>query len=190
LNIGLLDGTILAYDMNGAALTSEHGYPLRVIVPDIYGMMNAKWLTEIELVDNVYEGYWQRKGWTNRAEYNTHSFIVIPGNAPVRKRFRNLEPSNKTLNGRVPVAGIAFAGDRGILKVEVSTDGGNSWKDARIKDPLSQYTWVLWATELDLIDKGNYKVMVRATDKTGKVQTAELQNPFPNGATAYHIIDT
>ena len=190
LEIGLLDGTILAYDMNGAALTSEHGYPVRAIVPGIYGMMNAKWLTEIELVDNVYEGYWQRKGWTNRAKYNTHSFIVIPDSALVRKRFTNLESSNKTLNGRVPVGGIAFAGDRGISKVEVSIDGGTSWKDARIKDPLSQYTWVLWAAELDLTDKGNYKVVVRATDKTGKVQTAELQNPFPNGATGYHTIDT
>jgi len=190
LEIGLLDGTILAYDMNGAALTSEHGYPVRAIVPGIYGMMNAKWLTEIELVDNVYEGYWQRKGWSNKAKYNTHSFIVIPDSALVRKRFRNIESSNKTLNGRVPVGGIAFAGDRGISKVEVSIDGGTSWKDARIKDPLSQYTWVLWAAELDLTDKGNYKVVVRATDKTGKVQTAELQNPFPNGATGYHTIDT
>jgi DMSO/TMAO reductase YedYZ molybdopterin-dependent catalytic subunit len=189
LDRGLLDGTILAYDMNGEALTAEHGYPVRAIVPGIYGMMNAKWITEIDLVDNVYEGYWQRKGWTNKAKYNTHSFIVIPNNASIRKRFRNLEASNKVLNGRVPVAGIAFAGDRGILKVEVSTDGGTSWKDAKIKDPLSQYTWVLWAAELDLIDKGNYKVMVRATDKTGKVQTAELHNPFPNGATGYHIIN-
>ena len=58
----LLKSTMLAYDMNGAALTVEHGYPLRAIVPGIYGMMNAKWLTEIELVDKVYEGYWQRKG--------------------------------------------------------------------------------------------------------------------------------
>jgi hypothetical protein len=94
-----------------------------------------------------------------------------------------------TLNGRVSVAGVAFAGDRGISKVEVSTDGGTNWKDARIKDPLSQYTWVLWTAELDLIDKGNYKVMARTTDKTGKVQTPELQNPFPNGATGYHIVD-
>jgi DMSO/TMAO reductase YedYZ molybdopterin-dependent catalytic subunit len=81
LERGLFEGTILAYDMNETPLTSEHGYPLRAIVPGIYGMMNAKWMTEIELVDRVYEGYWQRKGWSNVAKYNTHSFIVIPGNA-------------------------------------------------------------------------------------------------------------
>jgi len=186
LERGLLEGTILAYDMNGAPLTSEHGYPVRAIVPGIYGMMNAKWMTEIELVDKVYEGYWQRKGWSNIAKYNTHSFIIIPGNAPIRKRFRNLEVSN--VNGTVPVAGMAFAGDRGIAKVEVSTDEGATWKIAKIKDPLSQYTWVFWNAELDLTGN-NHKIVVRATDKTGKIQTDQIQDPFPNGATGYHTID-
>ena len=187
LERGLLEGTILAYDMNGAPLTSEHGYPVRAIVPGIYGMMNAKWMTEIELVDKVYEGYWQRKGWSNIAKYNTHSFIIIPGDALARKRFRNLEPSNA--NGTVPVAGMAFAGDRGILKVEVSTDGSATWKTAKIKDPLSQYTWVLWDAELDLTGSNNHKIVVRATDKTGKIQTDQIQDPFPNGATGYHMIN-
>jgi Oxidoreductase molybdopterin binding domain/Mo-co oxidoreductase dimerisation domain len=179
----------LAYDMNGAALTAEHGYPLRAIVPGIYGMMNAKWLTEIELVDKIYEGYWQRKGWTNVANYNTHSVIIIPGNSLARKRFSNLEASNVILNQRVPIAGIAFAGDRGISKVEVSSDGGNSWKIARIKDPLSQYTWVLWTVDLDLSAKSNRSIIVRATDKTGKIQADEVTDPFPDGATGYDMIN-
>jgi DMSO/TMAO reductase YedYZ molybdopterin-dependent catalytic subunit len=192
LERGLFEGTILAYNMNGAPLTTEHGYPLRAIVPGIYGMMNAKWLTEIELVDTVYEGYWQRKGWSNIAKYNTHSFIIIPDSALVRKRFANLGSSSNVASndGIVPVAGMAFAGDRGISKVEVSTDGGTSWKDARIKDPLSQYTWVLWATELNLADKSaDKKIVVRATDKTGKIQTDIIANPFPDGAKGYHIVD-
>ena len=192
LERGLFEGTILAYNMNGAPLTTEHGYPLRAIVPGIYGMMNAKWLTEIELVDTVYEGYWQRKGWSNIAKYNTHSFIIIPDSALVRKRFANLGSSSNAASndGIVPVAGMAFAGDRGISKVEVSTDGGTSWKDARIKDPLSQYTWVLWATELNLADKSaDKKIVVRATDKTGKIQTDMIANPFPDGAKGYHIVD-
>ncbi len=86
-------------------------------------------------------------------------------------------------------AGIAFAGDRGILKVEVSTDGGKTWETASLKDPLSGYTWVFWATEWNPPTKGNYQITVRATDKTGTVQTANLQNPFPSGATGYHIVD-
>jgi DMSO/TMAO reductase YedYZ molybdopterin-dependent catalytic subunit len=192
LERGLLDGTILAYEMNLAPLTSEHGYPVRAIVPGLYGMMNPKWITEIELVDNVYEGYWQRNGWTNNATEDTHSSIVIPGQAPVRDRFRNLELENIIIvpGQKLPVAGIAFAGDRGISKVEVSTDGGNTWKSASIKDPLSKYTWVLWtAGFMPTASQSNYKIVVRATDKTGKVQTAEVRPPYPDGATGYHMIN-
>lgn len=73
----------------------------------------------------------------------------------------------------VTVAGVAFAGDRGISKVEVSADGGATWKEARLKDPLSPYTWVLWTTQVNLNDKGNHKLTARSTDKTGNIQTAE-----------------
>ena len=191
---GLLDGSILAYEMNGASLTAEHGFPVRAIIPGLYGMMNPKWITEIELVDKVYQGYWQRKGWANNAKYNTHSFIVIPGNAAVRKRFSGLQSSDAALQGsqgEVSFGGMAFAGDRGILKVEVSTDGGKSWKPTQLKEPLSQYTWVLWVTKLDLKgNRSNYNIYVRATDKTGRVQTAQISDPFPNGATGYYILAT
>ncbi|MGB0026598.1 MAG: hypothetical protein WBP64_07135, partial [Nitrososphaeraceae archaeon] len=120
-------------------------------------------------------------------------FIVIPGNAAVRKRFSGLQSSDATLQESqgVPFGGMAFAGDRGILKVEVSIDGGKSWKPTQLKEPLSQYTWVLWATKLDLKgNKSNYNIYVRATDKTGRVQTARISDPFPNGATGYYILAT
>jgi len=184
-----MEGTILAYDMNYAALTPKHGFPVRAIVPGLYGMMNPKWITEIELVDSVYKGYWQRLGWRNNAEDNTGSSILIPGEAPARQRFRRLDETEDTsYGGKVPIAGIAFAGNRGISKVEVSTDGGTTWKTAQIKDPLSQYTWVLWTAGYVPPNKENYKVVVRATDKTGKVQTTEMSPPFPNGASGYHTI--
>ncbi len=146
LENGMMDGTVLAYDMNNSPLTNEHGFPLRVIVPGFYGMMNPKWITEIELVDKTYEGFWQRKGWTNNGISAINSSIVIPGNQPINDRFPNLVPSSSSviMTGKnIPIAGIAFAGDRGISKVEVSVDGGNTWKTAIVKDPLSQYTWVL-----------------------------------------------
>jgi DMSO/TMAO reductase YedYZ molybdopterin-dependent catalytic subunit len=196
---GFAEGTILAYDMNGASLTAEHGYPVRAIVPGLYGMMNPKWITEIELVDSIYEGYWQRKGWANNAKYNTHSFIVIPGNADVGKRFSNnisasgdiARSSSASSSELVPIAGVAFAGDQGIAKVEVSTDGGANWKDARLKDALSPYTWVLWTADVNVTGKGNnhFKIIARATDKTGKIQTAEIADPFPNGAAGYPVIN-
>ena len=184
-----MEGTILAYDMNYTPLTPKHGFPVRAIVPGLYGMMNPKWLTEIELVDKVYEGYWQRLGWANNAEDKTGSSILIPGQAPARQRFRKLDETEATPHGgKVPIVGIAFAGDRGISKVEVSTDGGTTWKTAKIKDPLSQYTWVLWTAGYVPPNIENYGIVVRATDKTGKIQTTEMSPPFPNGATGYHTI--
>jgi DMSO/TMAO reductase YedYZ molybdopterin-dependent catalytic subunit len=189
LERGFQDGSILAYGMNGETLNAKHGYPVRAIIPGLYGMMNPKWITEIELVDGIYEGYWQKKGWANNAQYNTHSYIVVPGNAPIRKNFRNIGSLNIVVGEQIPIAGVAFAGDRGISKIQVSTDEGATWMDAKIKDPLSPYSWVIWATEINVTNKDNYKIIVRATDKMGKVQTGEVREPFPSGATGYHMVD-
>jgi DMSO/TMAO reductase YedYZ molybdopterin-dependent catalytic subunit len=188
LDRGLMDGTILAYEMNGVPLPAEHGFPVRAIVPGLYGMMNAKWITDIELVDTVYEGFWQRRGWANNAKYQTHSKIVFPGDA-LRNRFEELSTNSVTVGIKSPIAGVAFAGDRGISKVEVSTDGGNSWQNASIKDPLSGNSWVLWALDWIPQNKGKYNIVVRATDKVGNMQTAEIRDPYPNGATGYHSVE-
>ena len=189
LERGLQEGSILACEMNGETLDAKHGFPVRAIIPGLYGMMNPKWITEIEVIDRVYEGYWQKKGWANNAKYNTHSYIVIPGNAPIRKIFRNLGSVNIVVGEQIPIAGVAFAGDRGISRIQVSSDGGDTWNDAKVKNPLSPYSWVIWTTELDVTNRGNYKIVVRAIDKTGKIQTGEVREPFPNGATGYHTVD-
>ncbi len=189
LESGLMDGTILAYDMNNEPLTNDHGYPIRAIVPGFYGMMNPKWITEIELVDRTYEGFWQRKGWSNKKNENTYSFIVTPGNQEIKNRFPNLVNENFAIDKTSPIAGVAFAGDRGISKIEVSSDGGNTWKSAIIKDPLSNYTWVLWTSGFAPKVGGDYKIVVRATDKTGQVQTSQFEDPFPNGASGYNMIN-
>ena len=189
LERGLQEGSILAYGMNGETLNAKHGFPVRAIIPGLYGMMNPKWITEIEVIDRVYEGYWQKKGWANNARYNTHSYIVIPGNAPIRKIFRNLGSVNAIVGEQIPIAGVAFAGDRGISTIQVSSDGGATWKDARVKNPLSPYSWVIWTTELDVTSGRDYKIVVRAIDKTGRIQTGEVREPFPSGATGYHTVE-
>ena len=188
LDRGLMDGTILAYEMNGALLPAEHGFPVRAIVPGLYGMMNAKWITDIELVDRVYEGFWQRRGWANNAKYQTHSKIVFPGDA-LRNRFEELSTNAATVGSKSPIAGLAFAGDRGISKVEVSTDGGNTWQTASIKDPLSSDSWVLWALDWIPQNKGKYNIVVRATDNAGNIQSAEVRDIYPNGSMGYHSVD-
>ncbi len=168
-------GSLLAYKMNDDFLPNEHGSPLRAIIPGIYGMMNAKWITEIEAMDTVYLGYWQQRGWSNDAKIKSTSIIYYP--AP-----------NAQVNGTLPIAGIAFAGDRGISKVEVSTDGGNTWNDATIKKPRSPYSWVLWAYEWTPDTKGNHTIVVRATDGNGQLQDPAAVQSFPDGASGYHSI--
>ena len=168
-------GALLAYKMNDVMLPNEHGFPLRAIVPGIYGMMNAKWITEIEVTDQVYLGYWQERGWSNDARVKTTSIIYYP-------------TSNVQLNSSAPIAGVAFAGDRGISKVEVSVDGGNTWNEATLKPPRSPYSWVLWAYEWTPTATGTANIVVRATDGQGQLQDPTAVQPFPNGASGYSTI--
>jgi DMSO/TMAO reductase YedYZ molybdopterin-dependent catalytic subunit len=188
LDRAMLDGTLLAFEMNGEPLPTDHGYPLRAIVPGLYGMMNAKWIINIQAVSGVYQGYWAQRGWTNNALYQTGSEIVIPGDAQVTDRF-GIDGSSDVSLGLVPIAGISFAGDRGISKVEVSTDDGSTWTTASLTDPLSNYTWVFWSAQWNPPATGSYKLQVRATDGTGAVQTAVVAAPFPDGATGYQVVD-
>jgi DMSO/TMAO reductase YedYZ molybdopterin-dependent catalytic subunit len=176
IDTALAEGTMLALNMNEESINNIHGFPVRAVVPGIYGMMNAKWIRHIELVSEEYVGYWQSRGWSNSAEIETTSVIKIP----------NVE---ETLSGATPIAGIAFAGNRGISKVEVSLDGGNTWTNAMLRDPLSKYTWLLWSMEWIPKEDGERKIMVRATDNENRVQTSEIRATFPNGATGYHAID-
>ena len=176
LETALKESLILAYKMNEEALNNIHGFPLRAVVPGIYGMMNAKWINKVELVSEEYLGYWQTRGWSNTAVIETTSIIMIP-------------PGISRISGATPIAGIAFAGDRGISDVEVSTDGGKTWSKAILKDPLSNYSWLIWMTEWLPKEDGSKTITVRATDKTGKTQTSQIRGTYPEGATGFHAID-
>ena len=166
-------GALLAYMLNDQPLPPEHGFPLRAIIPGLYGMMNAKWVTEIEASNSVYLGYWQERGWTNDAQIKTTSIIYYP-------------TDGAQVGASLPIAGVAFAGDRGISRVEVSTDGGNTWDIAQLKPPKSAYSWVLWAYLWTPATSGAQTIVVRATDGTGQLQDPTVNQPFPNGATGYN----
>lgn len=189
IEAALDEGTILAYEMNYEPLTLEHGYPLRLIVPKYYGMMNPKWIVEIEVVDYTYLGFWQKLGWANEAEYQTHSTILVPGYSPLRRRFNlSQTPQQAKLGERLQICGVAFAGERGISKVEVSLDDGVTWMRAKIRKPLSKYSWVLWWLDWVPEKVGVYRLMVRAVDGNGVQQIGDLTEPYPEGATGYHTI--
>jgi len=167
---------LLATKMNGVPLPEDHGFPARVIVPGIYGMKNVKWLTELEVVDHDFKGYWEKRGWSDEAEVQTMSRIDLPGHS-------------ETLQARdYTVKGIAFSGIRGIRKVEVSTDGGATWHQAAVEPALSPYSWVLWSYQWKIPGPGRYKLVVRATDGHGILQSPIRRDDFPDGKSGLHEI--
>ncbi|MDP1572043.1 MAG: molybdopterin-dependent oxidoreductase [Vicinamibacterales bacterium] len=170
-------GTLLAYAMNGAPLVRAHGAPLRAIVPGIYGMKNAKWIRTLELVSGDYRGYWQQRGWSEAAPYMTLSRFDVPR-----------EGDGVAAGVPLTLGGIAFAGDRGISRVEVSVDGGTRWETATLAPPLGPFTWVLWTWDWTPEAPGSHRLIVRATDGAGALQPAEPRPSFPAGATGLHAV--
>ena len=170
------ESNLIALEMNGETLPIEHGFPARLLVPNLYGIKNVKWLTEIEPVDHDFQGYWQLRGWTDEAVIQTMSRINVPN------RFSKLRA------GDSGAGGIAFAGSRGIARVEISSDEGETWHRATVKQALSPYSWVLWTADWSPPAAGSHELRVRATDGTGQVQTDESTRTLPDGATGHHTI--
>jgi DMSO/TMAO reductase YedYZ molybdopterin-dependent catalytic subunit len=167
---------VLAYNWNGQPLPQAHGYPLRVYVPDRYGMKQPKWITDIVLVADFIPGYWVKRGWDRAAIRRTTSVVDTVATNDVISRGGKMY---------VPVGGIADAGDRGISKVEVQVDGG-PWEPAELRAPLSQLTWVIWRYEWPF-NAGEHVFGVRAYDGQGRLQVTESNPAYPSGATG---IDT
>jgi DMSO/TMAO reductase YedYZ molybdopterin-dependent catalytic subunit len=167
---------IVAYDLDGSPLPTSHGYPARMVIPGLYGMKGPKWLNRIDLVNHESGGYWEQQGWSHDPIVKTTTRIDSPGDGGVVKL------------GPVTISGVAFAGTRGIKKVEYSTDGGASWSEAPFKAPLSTLTWVLWSADWTPSGEGAYRIMARATDGTGAVQDSRSSASYPSGATGYHTV--
>jgi DMSO/TMAO reductase YedYZ molybdopterin-dependent catalytic subunit len=169
--------TMLAFEMNGEVLPKAHGFPLRLLAPDIYGMKQVKWITKVEVVDYDFKGLWQEQGWSDVATLNTGSRIDLPKNGA------KLEPGSSLIGG------VALAGMRGVQRVEVSTDGGGTWEEAAMKPQLGPNAWAVWLYHWRVpAGAGEAKILVRATDGTGAVQTADVHEDLPSGATGYHTI--
>jgi len=182
MNIGVavdpvMDGraALLAVGMNGQPLPQEHGFPVRVVVPGLYGYVSAcKWVVDMQVTTfAAFDAYWVQRGWSQQAPIKTESRIDVP------------RSSASVSAGKVTVAGIAWAQHRGIEAVEVSING--TWYPAQLAAQDNIDTWRQWYYIWDA-PAGQHTVKVRATDKTGYTQTAVNHRTEPNGATGYHTI--
>jgi len=173
--------TLLAYEMNGAPLPDRHGYPLRVIVPGYFGEKNVKWLTRIEVTDANAKGFYEAQGWGPDFIVPTRSRIDVPDDWA----FVSLGK----LTAPIEVKGIAYGGDRGISRVELSFDDGQTWNDAEIYYSGGNLAWSLWKAQWTPAAVGDHALVVRATDGDGDVQEwEEDRGPF-SGVSGLHRIN-
>src|SRR5262245_49036543 len=167
---------MLTYAWDGAPLLAEHGFPLRIYIPNIYGMKQPKWIESIEATDHWEPGYWVERGWDAQARMKATSVIDT-----VAVDMMIVQADESTL---VPIGGIAHAGARGVSKVEVQVDGGE-WREAKLRAPLSGLTWVIWRYDWPF-QKGRRTFTVRCYDGDGAPQIVEDAPPAPSGASGLH----
>ena len=166
---------MFAYEWDDQPLKQKHGFPLRIYIPDRYGMKQPKWIKSIEFVDAWAEGYWVRRGWSKEAIVNTTSVVDAVSTDAILKDDGGYV---------VPVGGIAYAGAKMISKVEVSVNGGD-WEEAQLRQPLSELTWVIWRYDWRF-QEGDYRFEVRTYDGEGVLQSLDSRGTRPDGATGVH----
>ncbi len=170
------DSTVMfAYEWDGQPLTEAHGFPLRIHIPNRFGMKQPKWITSIEIIEDWEEGYWVRRGWSQEAIVRTTSVVDT---IAVEQSY---EADGQTF---IPVGGIAWASKRGISKVEVSVDDGE-WVEAQLREPLSDRSWVVWRYDWPFAE-GRHTFAVRAYDGTETLQILDVNPVRPDGATGVH----
>jgi hypothetical protein len=171
-------GVLMVYEMNGEPLPREHGFPLRILMPGLYGQKMPKWIRDIEFIDYDHQGYWESRGWSDVASVQTNSIVRQPGDL------------DRLSAGSTPVFGVAFAGLRRITDVEVRIDDGD-WTHARLLQDDSSLVWTQWSFDWAAAE-GRHEIAVRATDETGFVQTTEgesiLSSAYPDGTDNIHAV--
>jgi hypothetical protein len=176
----LTDGrdALLAIGVNGEPLPVEHGFPVRIVVPGLYGYVSAtKWVVELKVTRfDTDQGYWTPRGWSALGPVKTESRFDVP------------RDQDRVKVGPVVLAGIAWAQHRGITGVEVRVDDG-PWQAATLGAEDSVDTWRQWFYRWNADAAGQHQLQVRATDGNGDVQTATAADPAPDGASGYHTID-
>jgi DMSO/TMAO reductase YedYZ molybdopterin-dependent catalytic subunit len=167
---------MLAFAMNGEPLPVRHGFPVRMVVPGLYGYVSAtKWLVDLEVTSfDRFSAYWTERGWSEKGPVKTQSRIDVP-------RDGASVPA-----GTLRLGGSAWAQHTGIEMVEVQVDGG-PWQRAELGRVPGDDTWVQWATTVE-VEAGEHRVSVRATDRSGYTQTPVRTDVVPDGATGWHSV--
>ena len=184
------DEVLLAYGMNGASLPPPHGAPLRLVVPGWYGMASVKWLKGITAMDKPFEGVQQTQLYrfkrsqddpgTPVTRQHPHALMAPPGIPDFLTRERHVEA------GRITIEGKAWSGLGTVERVEFSADGGRTWEDATLDEPLGPYAWVPWSHEWDA-RPGEHELRVRATDSTGATQALEAGDVWNLGGYGVNV---
>jgi sulfane dehydrogenase subunit SoxC len=177
VEVALADDVVLAYEMNGAPLLPQHGYPLRLLVPGWYGMTNVKWLTEITVIDSAFDGYQHSAAYRLRADEDDagtpvtrmqpRALLLPPGIPDFHTRERTVTPGTYVLEGR------AWSGWAPVARVDVSVDGGETWAQASLQPARSRWAWRRWTYEWVADTPGDYVLCVRAEDEAGNAQPDE-----------------
>jgi sulfane dehydrogenase subunit SoxC len=181
----MLEDVLLAYAMNGRPLPASHGFPLRLVVPDWYGMASVKWLRSITAIAQPFEGVQQAQLYRYRSSEDdpgtpvTHkrprALMAPPGVPEFLTRARHVPA------GRMLVEGRAWSGADPVTRVEFSADGGRTWQDARLEERIGRHGWSAWSYEWDADVPGDYELCVRATDAAGDVQPLDSSEAWNQG---------
>ncbi len=187
----LRDEVFLAYEMNGVPLPPQHGSPLRLVVPDWYGMASVKWLKEIRALEEPFEGVQQVLTYNYRQSKDDpgtpvtrkypHALMVPPGIPDFLSRKRHVEA------GRITIEGRAWSGFGPVERVEFSADGGGTWYDADLGDAVGPYGWTSWGSEWDA-RPGEYELCARATDASGKTQPVDGREAWNQGGYGINVV--
>jgi DMSO/TMAO reductase YedYZ molybdopterin-dependent catalytic subunit len=174
MDVAMDPATLLVYEMNGDVLPYEHGYPARLLVPGRYGLKNPKWVIGMRPMTREFLDWYAQRNWSKDAIIRTMSRIDSPG------------PDTVLAAGSNRISGVAYAGTRGLQRVEFTSNGGETWQDAELVEPAAaQDAWVRWRGTFAYVPGSKVALLARATDGTGVVQEQAFTLPEPNGGTGW-----
>jgi DMSO/TMAO reductase YedYZ molybdopterin-dependent catalytic subunit len=186
IDLGLNDEALLVYEMNGQPLPPQHGRPLRVLLPGVYGQKQPKWITHIGVADQYVQGPWEKKWWSDTA--------IIRPNARIDRPIDDAVIKGKQ-DEVFTITGIAFCSSPGVARVEISTDEGATWHDTvltRAPSPFTNFVWTRWGFNWRLPGQGQYTLLARVTDRAGNGQSEAsfriFHDSFPDGTNAIHSL--